>query len=261
MTVKSIRVSMPWLQRAFALTVVSAASILCSSDRHAFTSHDKAYYAAENLVNFVRPGLVIKITQGSVGQDGTMQLQFTVTDPKGLPLDVLGVTTPGTVATNFVAGYIPGGQIEYISLIARPATGAAGTANQPAADRAGTLIKTADGQYTYSYGARAPTAFDRRQTVSFGIYASRDLSEFELGTNVSNDVFTFVPNGSSVVDAHDDVRPRPHVRNSGGSARARSLKRSANRIALKALTEELFQPLTARQTRPPTAIDAAAESR
>ena len=190
---------------ALTLVVVSAASLLSSSDRPAFTRHDKAYYAEESLVNFVRPGLVVKITQGSVAQDGTMQLQFTVTDPQGLPLDVLGVTTPGTIATSFVAGYIPGGQIEYISLIARPATGATGTANQPAADRGGTLTNTAAGQYTYTYGTKAPTAFDRRQTVSFGVYASRDLSEFDLGTNVSNNVFTFVPNGSPVVNVHDEI--------------------------------------------------------
>jgi hypothetical protein len=118
---KAKRTPMRWLLRALALTVVCAASLLRSSDNPAFTKHDKAYYAAESLVNFVRPGLIIKITQGSVAQDGAMQLQFSVTDLKGLPLDVLGVTTPGTIATSFVAGYIPGGQIEYISLIARPA--------------------------------------------------------------------------------------------------------------------------------------------
>ncbi len=94
-SLKFRRASMPWLHRALALLVVSAASLLSSSDQPAFTRHDKAFYAATSLVNFVRPGLVVKITQGSVAQDGTMQLQFTVTDPQGLPLDVLGVTTPG----------------------------------------------------------------------------------------------------------------------------------------------------------------------
>ena len=204
-SLKSKRARVPLLQGAFALTVVSAASLLCSADRPAFTSHDKAYYAAANVINFVRPGLVLKIGAGSVAQDGTMQLQFSVTDLQGLPLDIQGITTPGAIATSFVAGYIPSGQIEYISLIARPATGATGTANQPTTDRGGTLTKTADGQYTYTYGAKTPTGFDRRQTVSFGAYASRDLSEFDLGTNVSNDVLTFVPNGSPVVDVHDEI--------------------------------------------------------
>ena len=195
----------PKFNRALALTLLGAASLLCSSDRPGFTKHDKAYYAAETLVNFVRPGLVIKISKGSVAVDGTMQVQFSVTDPKGLPLDVTGVTTPGTITTSYVAAYIPAGQIEYISLIARPATGAAGTANQPAADRGGTLVKTADGQYTYNYAAKAPATFDRRQTVTFGIYASRDLTEFDLGTNVSNDVFNFVPTGAPVVDVNDEI--------------------------------------------------------
>src|SRR5260370_36148501 len=132
------RATAPQWRRALALTLLGAAWLVCSSVRPAFTQHDKAYYAAESLVNFVRPGLVVKISKGSVAVDGTMQVQFSVTDPKGLPLDIAGVTTPGTIATSYVAAYIPAGQIEYISLIARPVTGAAGTANQPAADRGGT---------------------------------------------------------------------------------------------------------------------------
>uniref|UniRef100_Q01WI6 Outer membrane cytochrome MtrC/MtrF-like domain-containing protein n=1 Tax=Solibacter usitatus (strain Ellin6076) TaxID=234267 RepID=Q01WI6_SOLUE len=199
------RESAPRWRGALALTFVGAASLFCSSERPGFTPHDKAYHAAESLVNFVRPGLVIKISRGSLAADGAMQVQFSVTDPKGLPLDLNGVTTPGTIATSYVAAYIPAGQIEYISLIARPATGAAGTANQPAADRGGTLVKTADGQYTYTYSAKAPATFDRRQTVTFGTYASRDLTEFDLGTNASNDVFSFVPTGAPVVDVHDEI--------------------------------------------------------
>jgi OmcA/MtrC family decaheme c-type cytochrome len=37
------------------------------------------------------------------------------------------------------------------------------------------------------------------------MWASRDLSQFDLGTNASNAVFTFVPNGSAPTDIHDVV--------------------------------------------------------
>ena len=37
--------------------------------------------------------------------------------------------------------------------------------NQPAADRGGTLTSVTDGLYTYTYGMRAPTAFDRLRAL------------------------------------------------------------------------------------------------
>ncbi len=48
---------------------------------------EKAYYADANLVAFVRPGLVFKISRRTVATDGTVKVRYTITDPKGLPLD------------------------------------------------------------------------------------------------------------------------------------------------------------------------------
>lgn len=187
--------------------VVCSAVLLSSTDQPAFTTLDKAFYADANLVNFVRPGLVVTITGASVAPDGTIQAQFTLADPRGLPLDCEGITTPGAVSTSFVAAFIPPGQIDYIAYTRRPQTSPITnvTAVQPAADAGGTFTRTGDGQYTYTFGTKAPAGFSANATTTIGVYASRDLSEFDLGTNSDNATFDFVPDGSAVTDVHQIV--------------------------------------------------------
>src|SRR4051794_8631420 len=70
-------------------------------------ANQKAFYADAKLVAFVRPGLVIKITSAQVAQGGAITVAFTVTDPKGAPLDRTGIATPGAISLNFIAAYIP----------------------------------------------------------------------------------------------------------------------------------------------------------
>lgn len=188
--------------------LLGSALLLSNSDHPVFTTQDKAFFADADLVNFVRPGLVIKITGASVASDGTIQVQFTLTDPKGLSLDRSGITTPGAISTSFVAAYIPRGQINYIAYTRRTQTSpiTKASAVQPAADSGGAYQQTGDGQYTYTFATKAPSGFDAGATTTIGVYSSRDLSEFDLGTNSDNDEFNFVPNGSAVVDVHDVVR-------------------------------------------------------
>ncbi len=188
-----------------ALTATVAALVSGSGGRP-FGVHEKAYYTDPSLVNFVRPGLSIRITGANVAADGTITANFTVADPRGLPLDVQGVTTPGTVTTSFIAAYIPKGGHDWIALTTRvqksPITG--NSANQPAADSGGTVAANGTA-YAYTFKTRAPSGFDTSQTVRIGVWASRNLTEFDLGTNSADDVFTFVPNGSAVADTHDVV--------------------------------------------------------
>jgi hypothetical protein len=46
---------------AVPLVVLGATLLLTSAPAPVFTAHDKAYYADASAVNFVRPGLVLKI--------------------------------------------------------------------------------------------------------------------------------------------------------------------------------------------------------
>jgi hypothetical protein len=194
------------MKTTFLLLLTTTAALLSGSGGRPFGVHDKAYYADPSLVNFVRPGLVIKLTGANIGTDGTISTNFTVTDPKTLPLDVQGIATPGSISTSFVAAYIPKGGHDWITLTTRvqksPITG--NSANQPAADSGGSVAPGGTG-YTYTFKTKAPQGFDMSQTVRVGVYASRNLSEFDLGTNYSDDVFTFVPDGSAVTDTHDII--------------------------------------------------------
>src|SRR6266481_1661570 len=87
-----------------------------------FTVHDKAYYAAQSTVNFVRPGLTMKIVSANIATDGTISVDYKITDPKGVPLDAAGITTPGAVSVSFIAAFIPKGQTQYYSYTTRTQT-------------------------------------------------------------------------------------------------------------------------------------------
>ncbi len=203
-----VSVLVPRLSKGIAVSLlIGSAVLLSSSDKPAFTRRDKAFYASPDLVAFVRPGLVVKITGASIAIDGTVQAKFTLADANGLPLDRTGVETPGAVSTSFLVAVLPHGQNQYTSYITRTATSAATgiTTQQPSADSGGTYVQTGDGQYTYTFKAKAANA-NRTATHTIGVYSSRNLTQFDLGTNYADNVFSFVPNGASVSEVHDEIR-------------------------------------------------------
>ena len=182
------------------------ALVLTGATTGSFNKNQKAFYAEASAVAFVRPGLVISITSAEIAQDGTISTVFSVTDPKGVPLDRAGISTPGAVALNFIAATIPQGQTQYVDYITRSATGAvSGTVTQAAAESNGVFTQVGTG-YRYTFTTRAPSGVDRAATHTIGIYASRDLSEFDLGTNYASATFNFVPNGLPVTVVRDVIR-------------------------------------------------------
>ncbi|HML17351.1 MAG TPA: OmcA/MtrC family decaheme c-type cytochrome [Bryobacteraceae bacterium] len=203
------------------LSVVAGAAILSSAPRATFPKTDKAHYKDQATLDFVLPGLVVTINSASIASNGTIQTNFTLTDPSGLVLDRLGVNTPGAVSVSFVIGAIPQGAAkvgsgQYISYITHQVTATAGaacpasicvggTATQPTSDSGGTYVANADGSYTYTFGNKAPTGFDPTITTTIGIYASRNLSAFGLATYYGDALFNFVPNGSKVTVVRDVV--------------------------------------------------------
>ena len=187
--------------------MIGVAVSLVSASRPELTPRNKAYYADPAAVAFIRPGLVIRINSAEISGDGTISTVFTISDPKGAPLDREGVTTPGTISLNFVAAYIPREDEQYVAYTTRPASGAAVPATRQAgADTGGTYTKLADGQYRYRFNTRAPATFDRAATHTIGIYGSRNLAEFDLGTNYASTTLDFVPDGSGVVKTRDVIR-------------------------------------------------------
>jgi OmcA/MtrC family decaheme c-type cytochrome len=190
--------------RAAAIGLVLAAGL--ASAPKPYNIHEKAYYADPQTVQFVAPGLTIKITGASISSNGTITVNYTLTDPNGLPLDAAGVSTPGAISLSYIAAVLPNGQEDYTAYTTRAATGTViPTTNQPGADSGGSGTTTANG-YQYVFKTVAPSGFDATATHTIGIYGSRNLTEYNLGTNYASATYNFVPNGTPVTHTHDIIK-------------------------------------------------------
>lgn len=204
-----IGLSGKWTVRLGLLAGLLLASFyLVSADGPEYTTDQKAYYADAAQVAFVRPGLVFKIVSATVGSDGTVQARYTITDPLGLPLDRNGVYTPGVVSRSFVLASIPKGQTQYVSYTTRtqtsPITGV--SAVQAGTDSGGTTVDNAIGDYTYTFKTKLPAGYDKTATHTIGLYGNRDLTEFDLGANLADTTYSWVPNGAPVTVTRDVIR-------------------------------------------------------
>ena len=192
--------------RVVAVVGLVAAS-LASAPRRPYSSHEKAFYANEATVEFVRPGLTIKVNSAQIAADGTITAVYTITDPMGLPLDAAGVSTPGTLRLSFIAAVLPNNQRDYMSYTSRTASGAVlASTQQPGSDAGGATTFLGAGQYQYVFHTKAPSAFDASATHTIGVYGSRNLTSFNLGTNYASTTFNFVPSGGKVAHIHDVIK-------------------------------------------------------
>jgi OmcA/MtrC family decaheme c-type cytochrome len=199
---KSLRL----LVRTATLVAVIALSLTGASKRYPYSPHEKAFYANTATVEFVRPGLTITVNSASIAADGTISVVYTLTDPNGLPLDAAGVTTPGTISLSFVAAVIPNDQEQYTTYTTTSATGTLlGTIQQPGADSGGASTALAPGEYQYTFKTKAPSGYDVTATHTIGIYGSRNLTAYNLGTNFASATFNFVPDGASVTHTRDVI--------------------------------------------------------
>jgi OmcA/MtrC family decaheme c-type cytochrome len=194
------------------LAVIAGSVVLMSAARKTgFTVHDRAYYADSRAVQFVRPGLNISIVSAKVASDGTISVDYKLSDPKGLPLDLAGLQTPGAVSVSFLAAYIPKGQPQFVDYNVRPQTSPITkvTANQAGTDSGGTTQTVTPGEYIYTFKQKAvpPSgSYDATATHRIGVYGSRNLTEFDLGTAYASTTYDFVPNGDKVTVTRDVVR-------------------------------------------------------
>jgi OmcA/MtrC family decaheme c-type cytochrome len=191
--------------RTVAIVMLVAAS-LTSAPRRPYSPQEKAFYADDQTVEFVAPGLTIAINSAAIAANGTITVTYTLTDPNGLPLDSAGITTPGTISLSYVAAVLPAGQEDYMTYTTRSATGTVlGTIQQPGADTGGVATAVGPGQYTYTFATVAPAGFNGAATHTIGVYGSRNLTEYNLGTEYASATYNFVPNGSPVTQVHDII--------------------------------------------------------
>ena len=162
-----------------------------------YTTKDKENYLTPEQMLFIRPGLEVIIMDVNIPADRQTEVTFKLTDPAGLPLDRSGVFTPGPVSTSFILAYIPEGAEAYMSYTKRiqtsPITNE--SAEQATSDSGGTYTEVGDGVYKYKFGTVLPADYDMDTTHSLGIYARRDLREFDLDRYVTNELKHWVPSG------------------------------------------------------------------
>jgi OmcA/MtrC family decaheme c-type cytochrome len=179
---------------------------MTGASRHSYSPQEKAAYADASIVEFVRPGLTITINSATIAPDGTITAVYTLTDPGGLPLDANGVTTPGPITLSYVAAVLPNDQEQYTAYTTRANSGPAiASTNQPNADASGVTTPIGPGQYQYVFNTKAPGGFDVTATHTIGIYGSRVLTDYNLGTSYASGTFNFVPNGAKVTKVHEII--------------------------------------------------------
>jgi hypothetical protein len=184
------------------LCLCGAANLAAKSeavDNGGYTTKDSEFYLTPEQLLFIRPGLVLEIVEVVIPADRQTEVTFTLSDPAGLPLDRTGTFTPGPVSTSFVLSYIPAFEEAYVAYTTRvqtsPITG--DSATQASTDSGGSYTELSVGTYKYKFGTVLPEGYDKDATTTLGVYATRDLSEFDLGTYVANELDHFVPSGMS----------------------------------------------------------------
>lgn len=192
--------------RLAALIAIVAIS-LSSATRRSFSVHEKAFYADDATIQFVNPGLIITVNSASIGSGGTITVTYTLTSTSGQPLDASGGTTQGAVSVSLVAATLPNGSGDYTAYTTRAASGTLLPSTlQPGADSGGSTTSLGSGQYQYTFGTKAPSGYDPSATHTIGIYGSRNLTAYNLGTNYASTTYNFVPNGNKVTHINDVIK-------------------------------------------------------
>ncbi len=189
---------------AIAAAVVMS---LSSAPRRPYSPREKAFFTDAATIDFVRPGLTITVNSAAIASDGTITVSYMLADPGGLPLDRAGVLTPGTISTSFVAAVLPQNTGDYTTYTTSTASGAVlASTQQPGADSGGTITALGSGQYQYVFHTKAPSGYDASATHTIGVYGSRNLTAYNLGTNYGSTTYNFVPNGAKVTHINDVIK-------------------------------------------------------
>jgi hypothetical protein len=192
------------------LTMGSSTWVSAKSDGPAvgeYSAADNEFYLTESQIAFIRPGLELEILDTVIPSDLLTEVTFRLTDPAGLPLDRDGIFTPGPVSTSFILSFIPAGEDAYVAYTTRvqtsPITG--DSATQATSDSGGSYTDMGDGTYMYKFGTAVPEDYDTGATHTLGIYARRDLREFNLDRYVDNKLDHFIPSGDGTAMPRDIV--------------------------------------------------------
>ncbi len=194
---------------ALVLCVIAGSVALVSADKKAsFSPHDKAYYLDPAVIEYVQPGLTFTVVSAKIASDGTVTVDYKVADASGAALDLAGVVTPGAITPHFLLAYMAKGNTWFTSYWQSSSTNATTgfVTTRASGDSGGTSQTVAVGEYIYTYGNKLPAGFDTTVTNRLGIYGSRNLTTWDLGTSNGDTWYDFVPNGAKVTLTRDVIR-------------------------------------------------------
>lgn len=146
----------------------------------------------------VGEGLQFEITDAAIDSNGVVTVTYTIADGDGVPLDLDGMYTEGSVSPSFVFAYLDeDGNSDPLQYTAYTTN----SNSQASSDSGGTHTYVADGEYTYEF-ATTVTVADDTLTHTVGAYASRDFRDERY---IANATYNFVPDGSNVSVTRDVV--------------------------------------------------------
>jgi OmcA/MtrC family decaheme c-type cytochrome len=185
--------------KSLALLVLAGSIVMLSGQKNGPSNHLVRSSSPQAAVEYVNPGLNFTVVSASIASNGTITVDYKITDGTSLPLDLSGILTPGAVSPKFLAAFIPQGQEQYSSYITTVATAVSGgaTGTQASGDSGGTTTTVATGEYIYTFGKKAPAGFDPTLSNRIGIYGSRNLTQWDMGTAYASTTFDFVPGGGT----------------------------------------------------------------
>jgi hypothetical protein len=193
-----------WCLTASLVLLTSASSLVLAksavSENGGYTEADKEFYMTESELAFIRPGLEVDVLDVVIPADRQPEVTMMVTDPGGLPLDIDGVFTPGSIRMLMTLAYIPVGEEVYIAYTTRVASSdiTGESAVQASYDSGGVYTQMAPGKYMYKFATVLPEDYEMDATTSLGVQARRTLTDFELGEYVDNELYHFIPSGNGV---------------------------------------------------------------
>ena len=157
---------------------------------------------------FAGPGLDFEIT-GATIDTSSAAVTFELSNEDGVPLDIEGLFTPGSVSVRFVLAYLAvdeqGTPTGYVAYTTRDQTSPITmvTERQAATDSGGTFEAVGDGQYRYIF-ATPIIVEGEGLTHTVAGYATRQLDGERY---VSNSEFHFRPDGQPVTITREVVHP------------------------------------------------------
>jgi len=176
-----------------------------------YKANQLEFYLTDAAVNWIRPGLNIKVNSVKIGTDRKPVVDYSITDSLGQPIDRLGVATPGVVSPSFILSVWNPTTREYTPITTRVQTTPANSPHpgvsqvQGGTDSGGTPVDLELGHATYTFKTTLPASFDASKTYTLGMYATRNMTDTLGKSYIKNVEFDFRPDGGTVTDKWDEI--------------------------------------------------------